>query len=333
MQKANRKIIHRSAASLLLCILLSAVPAQAAQAAEVRAIPTESAVMLDGRQLLCAAYNIGGSNYFKLRDLMQALGCSVEYDSASKAIIIDTSKPYIPDGSETSAKIAALPEGASYSIFPATATLSAVDVTLDGRPVYWAAYNVYGNNFFKLRDIGEAMSFSVVWDAQNDMVVLDTSKGYTPDETAAPETLAPKAPEATETGAPDLTADELKMEIVRLINIERANAGLPELKVLPALMECAQAKADDMRDNRYYGHDSPVYGTCFQMIRSFVPNAKWCTENLAPWLKTPDEAVKAWLDSPSHRNNLLDPRATHTGVGIYERGGGGYTWVQQFAQL
>ena len=325
MSKANRKRITNRIAAIVLCVLLSAGMAPTAYAAEVRATPTESAVILDGRQLTCAAYNVGGSNYFKLRDLMQALNYGVGYDSATQSIAISTSKPYVPDGSETSARIAALPAGVSYAFFPAQANPSTANVIVDGQPVSWAAYNIYGNNYFKLRDIGEALNFSVVWDAQSDRVVLDTSKGYFVDDTVMQTSPEP--------AAPDVNADELKTEIVRLINNERVKAGLPELQILPALMDCAQAKADDMVENRYFGHTSPVYGTAGEMIKTFVPNSKSRGENLAPWRRTPEEFIEGLRGSPLHLENALNPRDTHIGIGITLVTGGGFVCVQHFVRL
>ena len=332
MSKVKRKSTIQRVAAFLLCLLLSAGITPKANAAEARAVPTGSAVILDGQELVCAAYNIGGSNYFKLRDLMQTLDVFVGYDGKSKTIAIDTSKAYIADGSETTAIIAALPKGVSYEFFPATANPSSVSITLNGKPVNWTAYSIYGNNYFKLRDICEALGISVVWDDINNRIIIDTSRGYDPGEIISYPAEAP-ASQGDMPAETEAAFEAMKAELIRLTNIERVRAGLPELQELQELMNCAQAKADDMRDNRYYGHDSPIYGSCFQMIRSFVPKAKWCTENLAPWTKTPDEAMAAWLYSPSHTSAILDPRATHIGVGIYVRGGGGYTWVQQFAQL
>jgi len=53
-------------------------------------------------------------------------------------------------------------------------------IYLDGAEVQFAAYNIDGNNFFKLRDIGEAFDFSVEWDGAKNTIVIDTSKAYTP---------------------------------------------------------------------------------------------------------------------------------------------------------
>jgi len=203
-------------------------------------------------------------------------------------------------------------------------------VLVNGVQINAEAYNINGNNYFKLRDIGQAIDFAVTWDGANDRILIDTSKGYTPEETAPAPTPTPAPGKPQETG---MTIDEMKAEIIRLTNAERAKSGLSELTVLPALMDCAQAKADDMLANHYYDHDSPVYGAPGQMIKAAVPSAKYYIENLSPWNKTPEEAFAGWTVSPEHLGNILLPRLTHIGVGIIEGANGGYWWVLQSVQI
>jgi uncharacterized protein YkwD len=164
--------------------------------------------------------------------------------------------------------------------------------------------------------------------------------GGVPAEASVPgerETAPPsEVPAQGETSA--MTIDEMKAEIVRLTNEERAKAGLPALEVLPELMDCAQAKADDMVDTGYVQHYSPRYGKSSEMIRSFVPNAGTVAENTTFGLASiPYEAVGFWMDSEGHRENIMNSKITHIGIGIakWEDGpnAGRYAWVQQFAQL
>jgi uncharacterized protein YkwD len=157
-----------------------------------------------------------------------------------------------------------------------------------------------------------------------------TVPSETPDTTPAPSPSTAPSTQAT----PAMTIDEMKAEIVRLTNEERAKAGLPALEVLPELMDCAQAKAQDFIDNHYYGHISPKYGTAEDMIFSHVPNAETAAENIAAWTKTPEEAFQSWIESTKgHKEIILTERLTHIGVGIVEGADGGYWWVQQFVKL
>ena len=134
-------------------------------------------------------------------------------------------------------------------------------IVIDGQTVDLKGYLVEGNHYFQLRDLSDKLAagdkdFSIVWDGQGNRVLIDTGRGYDPNEQYAPESTTP--PEQT---TPTMSIDEMKAEIVRLTNAERVKAGLPELEVLPALMDTAQAKAQDFIDSGYYGHNSPVYGT------------------------------------------------------------------------
>ena len=204
-------------------------------------------------------------------------------------------------------------------------------IVIDGEAVDLEGYLIEDRHYFQLRDLDEKLmpggkDFSIVWDEANRQVLIDTSRGYDPNET-----LPPAVPE-TEQG-PAMTVEELKAEIVRLTNIERANAGQAELEALPALMGAAQAKADDMRQNHYYGHVSPVYGTPGEMIKAALPSTKSCAENIASWTKTPQEVVAGLMDSPKHRENMLSPKYAHIGVGIIVGAGGGYWWVVHYAGL
>ena len=62
-----------------------------------------------------------------------------------------------------------------------TATLTSSRIYLDGKEVSFTAYNIGGNNYFKLRDIGKTIDFNVSWDGANNRIGINTSESYTPD--------------------------------------------------------------------------------------------------------------------------------------------------------
>ena len=206
-------------------------------------------------------------------------------------------------------------------------------VVIDGKAVDLKGYLIEGSHYFQLRDLSAALEpsgkdFSVAWDGQNNRVVIDTSRGYIQSE-RLPAAAPAQTPVPLDAA---MSLDDMKLEIIRLTNIERVKAGLPELQIFPALMDSAAAKADDMRDNNFFSHTSPVYGEYWRRLRTFVPSARWCTENLGTSI-TLQGAMDAWMLSPGHRANVLDQRATHIGVGVFIGEAGGYWWVVQFAQL
>ena len=85
----------------LVLAIMTGVFAVTAAASTLAANPTASTVYVNGTATAFEAYNISGNNYFKLRDLMEAIDVFVGYDNATKAITLDTSKGYEPEVSAT----------------------------------------------------------------------------------------------------------------------------------------------------------------------------------------------------------------------------------------
>ena len=116
-------------------------------------------------------------------------------------------------------------------------------------------------------------------------------------------------------------------EVIRLVNEIRAGKGLTELKENWELTRAARIKSQDMRQNRYFSHTSPTYGTPFQMMKSFGISYRAAGENIAYGQRTPQEVVNAWMNSSGHRANILNSSFTQIGVG-YEPDG--KYWTQMF---
>ena len=125
-----------------------------------------------------------------------------------------------------------------------------------------------------------------------------------------------------------LTADQ--QAIIDMVNQERVNAGLAPLKVDFRLVSVGQAKADDMKNNNYFDHISPTYGTPWAMMAAVGLNPKWAGENIA-YNSSVAAVMRAWMQSPGHRANILDPKFTHIGVGVAYRSASNL-YVQEFAQ-
>lgn len=124
-----------------------------------------------------------------------------------------------------------------------------------------------------------------------------------------------------------LTRDEALM--LELINQERVKAGLKSLKIHPELTETARLKGQDMVNNNYFSHYSPVYGSPFQMMTSAGIRYSYAGENLAG-APTVERAHQALMNSPGHRANILNPNFTHIGIGVVESRTFGKIFVQMF---
>jgi len=144
-------------------------------AKSVAAQPTKSTVTVDGKAVAFQAYNIGGNNYFKLRDLACALRdggkpFEVTWDAAQGAIVLTIGQPYTIVGGELTAS-------AATSVL--TAAPSSALLVADGLQRACKAYTIGGNNYFKLRDIAAIVDFSVTWDNVAQTIVINTAKSYT----------------------------------------------------------------------------------------------------------------------------------------------------------
>ncbi|QPC48159.1 SafA/ExsA family spore coat assembly protein [Mangrovibacillus cuniculi] len=122
----------------------------------------------------------------------------------------------------------------------------------------------------------------------------------------------------------------VESEVVRLTNVERQKQGLPALKQDWQVARVARYKSADMRDNNYFSHTSPTYGSPFDMMRNFNVSYRSAGENIAAGQPTAAEVVRDWMNSPGHRKNILSSGYTHIGVGYAK--GGSYThyWTQMF---
>ena len=149
--------MKKKLASALTAILaFSAVPAYAG----VPASPTASKVTVDGQSKAFEAYNINDNNYFKLRDIAYVLNgtdasFSVGWDGAANSIALVKGEAYAPTGSE-------MKVSGTKDIKDAVASNSSI--LIDGVKAALKAYNINGNNYFKLRDLGNALGFNVGWD-------------------------------------------------------------------------------------------------------------------------------------------------------------------------
>lgn len=139
----------------------------------VDAVPSKSAVLVNGREVAFYAYNIKGNNYFKLRDLAFTLNGSkaqfeVTWNQDLGAILMTSGERYTLTGGE-------METGSSTSQI---GMLNSSKLYLDGQAVDLTAYTIQGSNYFKLRDIGALFNFSVEWDGANEKVIIDTNLPY-----------------------------------------------------------------------------------------------------------------------------------------------------------
>lgn len=125
----------------------------------------------------------------------------------------------------------------------------------------------------------------------------------------------------------DASVTAYEQEVIRLVNAIRAENGLKTLTYDWELARVARFKSQDMKDQGYFSHTSPTYGTPFQMIKNFGISYRSAGENIAKGYATPQAVVNGWMNSSGHRANILNSGYTHIGVGYVA---GGNYWTQMF---
>ncbi|AOV07695.1 CAP domain-containing protein [Sporosarcina ureilytica] len=157
-------------------------------------------------------------------------------------------------------------------------------------------------------------------------------KPSTPEATPTPTVPAPtpeQPAKPVEEATPNASISAIEQEVLNLTNAERQKAGLAPLQIDQKLMDSARAKSKDMSVNGYFSHTSPTYGSPFDQMKSFGVTYRSAAENIAMGQRSAQEVVKAWMESPGHRQNILTPNFTHIGIG-YDANGN--YWTQQFIQ-
>lgn len=131
-------------------------------------------LLVNGTSSAFEAFNIKDNNYFKLRDIAKVLSGTqkqfdVAWDAEKNAINLVSGKAYTEVGGELSKA-----DGSSKDAVQNTSK-----IYLDGKELALTAYTIDGSNYFKLRDLGQAVNFFVGWDNASSTIQIDTTKTYT----------------------------------------------------------------------------------------------------------------------------------------------------------
>ena len=170
-------------------------------------------------------------------------------------------------------------------------------IFVNGEQVQMEAYNIHGNNFVKLRDIGQAVGFNVYW---QDGVQVVSDSPYTG-----------TAPVQKTSSSP--TNQELRQEMARLINQVRKEHGAAALAVDQSLMDAAQECSSYL----YTHHNNRA--ECETVAASGYPYG--FGSNLTVFTVTnleriSEKAVANWENSPGHLATMIDPNCNAIGVGV-----------------
>ena len=179
-------------------------------------------------------------------------------------------------------------------------------IYVDGELVQMEAYTINGNNYVKLRDVGQTVGFNVFW---KDGVQVDSDAPYTGE---APKQEVPK--ESV------LNTENVCQEIVYLTNDLRREHGLPNFITNDKLMEAAQVRAEEMSSTTTYNHTRPD-GSPYYTVTDCPYTAenihriatRYLTQHV---VELAEAAVDGWVNSETHLRNILNDRLSSIGVGI-----------------
>ncbi len=115
-----------------------------------------------------------------------------------------------------------------------------------------------------------------------------------------------------------LTAAVLPAVLVDLTNNDRVSIGEPELNVSQELEYAAKLKAEDMSENQYFAHVSPTGVTPWYWMKKANYSFIYAGENLAIDFTESSDVSRAWMNSPKHKQNILDKRFTDIGIAAKE---------------
>lgn len=136
--------------------------------------------------------------------------------------------------------------------------------------------------------------------------------------------------DATPTTPTTNNLKEMESEVIRLVNNERERMGISPLRENSELSRVARIKSEDFINNNYFTHNSPIYGTPFEMLNNFKIPFTAAAENIASGQKTPTEVMQTWMNSPGHRSNILNETFNQIGVGVARDNSGTLYWTQLF---
>ena len=125
----------------------------------------------------------------------------------------------------------------------------------------------------------------------------------------------------------ELTEDE--KEVYELINQKRIENGLDILAIDDDVQNLCRIKASEMVEKEYFSHNSPTYGTIFEMIKNDKISYKVAGENIAGNSDN-QKAVDAWMNSENHKANILSRNYNYTGIAVVNSPKYGKIFVQVF---
>ncbi|MCM3489828.1 stalk domain-containing protein [Alkalihalophilus marmarensis] len=221
----------------------------------------------------------------------------------------------------------------------ATRGTQTVELTLGSRQAFIngqshqldvAAKAVNGRTIVPLRFVGEALGANVRWDNISKTVYISSDSSVKPVDPTRQALLQRLAPYQVIGDVNQIS--NIELEIFILTNEERQKHNRSPLALDVELSNVARIKSKDMHDVGYFAHNSPTYGTPFEMMDRFNISYRAAGENIAAGYTGADQVTNGWINSPGHHRNMINDRFHRIGIGYYS-GNKGYSryYTQMFA--
>ena len=124
---------------------------------------------------------------------------------------------------------------------------------------------------------------------------------------------------------------EYEQKVITLINEIRKKEGLKPLTYTVALSRAASIRAEEI--SLKFDHIRPDGSDWYTVFEEINQEIDGTGENIARNLKTPEDVVAGWMDSVTHKENILNPYFRYIGVGYLEKGSGASYWTQLFSEM
>ncbi len=204
---------------------------------------------------------------------------------------------------EEDRRVTAQSEGTAITLFIDSPVMYVNDKTTElNTPAI--IYNDY--TMVPLRAVAEAAQAQVDWDGESRTVTIT---------------------------ARESEFEDWALQVLALTNAERAKNGLNPLEWDDSLANLGKTHCEDMINRNFFAHNNPDGETPFDRMKKAGISYHAAGENIAAGQYSPEAAMKAWMDSPGHRQNILNPEFKSLGVGVVKGGEYGIYWAQEFARL
>ena len=188
----------------------------------------------------------------------------------------------------------------------------------------WSIAKRYHVDFHHLKELNDTLFKDLNLIYPNDEVDLPNNQGHATEDNSSNDNIDEGNNTTNRSEVSQMT------EILNLVNAERKKQGLNPLVLNHTLNGVAMEKAFDMKEKNYFSHQSPTFGSPFEMLQHFGVKYQSAGENIAAGQKTSEQVMNDWMNSSGHRENILNKNYTELGVGYVEGGSKGTYWVQLF---